>query len=539
MALFKGGAVEACHGICPKPLAPNFSPFCATPCTVVFVSSGSKLEVIAGGRAELARRHEGEKSPLPSPSFYPPVRGGGRHVEQILTRAVRDWYRSYYWLSRSEQTMVPLCRNLPRGAIEQALRSRVPAKRAEAFRELKSFPPDKAAKLLVQSGIGDPEPEVRRAACEVLRSDEEVCRVVFEVAREAGSGGERSRSRRPVDRRPAGLGFRGNPRPAWRSRGQMEGQIDAAVVVLIALADGFGVRADEQSLPSLGRLTRLKCFSDTFAFRRAVIQAMIRLHQPQAVGALISLLPKIDGEIRGDIIQYLTVATGQSLGPATEPWQAWWTQHKGDIELPAELAGPQRPDVSSRAGGSSASQGTVARTPSSYASYYGMSIHAKRIVFALDISGSMNGPRINTAKRELTTAINALPEDAGFGIVIFNEVLNVWRPCMVEATAANKQNAAWFIANLIPSGNTATYDALEAAFRFDAEAIYLVTDGEPTDGRIVAPPAIVAAVQQINHNRRVSIYVIGIAPRPPGGRFDMFLKTLAEQNLGQYRRVDQ
>ena len=76
--------------------------------------------------------------------------------------------------------------------------------------------------------------------------------------------------------------------------------------------------------------------------------------------------------------------------------------------------------------------------------------------------------------------------------MIFNEALNVWRPCMVEGTAANKQNAAWFIANLIPSGNTATYDALKAAFRFDAEAIYLVTDGEPTNGRIVAPPAIVS-----------------------------------------------
>ena len=264
---------------------------------------------------------------------------------------------------------------------------------------------------------------------------------------------------------------------------------------------------------------------------------MIRLPAPGGWGPHL-LLPKIDGEIRGDIIRYLTVATGQSLGPATEPWRAWWGQHKGNIELPAELAGPRAGGVSPRAGGGSTSQGTAARA-SYYASYYGMSIHAKRIVFALDISGSMNGPRINTAKRELTTAINALPEDAGFGIVIFNESLNVWRPCMVEASAENKQNAIWFIANLTPSGNTAAYDALEAAFRFDAEAIYLVTDGEPTNGRIVAPPAIVAAIQQINHNRRVSIYVIGIAPRPPGGRFDLFLKTLAEQNLGQYRRVDQ
>ena len=40
-------------------------------------------------------------------------------------------------------------------------------------------------------------------------------------------------------------------------------------------------------------------------------------------------------------------------------------------------------------------------------------------------------------------------------------------------------------------------------------------------------------------NRRISIYSIGIAPGLPGSSLELFMKTLAEQNFGQFRRVDQ
>ena len=48
--------------------------------------------------------------------------------------------------------------------MQQGLRHRLPAKRAEAFRMLKDYPPLEAAKLLVKSGLADHQPEVRRAA---------------------------------------------------------------------------------------------------------------------------------------------------------------------------------------------------------------------------------------------------------------------------------------------------------------------------------------------------------------------------------------
>jgi uncharacterized protein YegL len=172
-------------------------------------------------------------------------------------------------------------------------------------------------------------------------------------------------------------------------------------------------------------------------------------------------------------------------------------------------------------------------------SYYGISIYARRLVFVIDTSGSMTGLRIQTAKRELISAIKALPGNAELGILVFNTQVTVWRPALIPATAAAKQEAAFFVGNLGAGGRTAAYDALDRAFHFDPEAIYFLSDGEPTCGKIVSPEGILAAVHTGNHNRRISIYSIGIAPGLPGSRLELFMKNLAEQNFGQFRRVDQ
>ena len=91
----------------------------------------------------------------------------------------------------------------------------------------------------------------------------------------------------------------------------------------------------------------------------------------------------------------------------------------------------------------------------------------------------------------------------------------------------------------MPGGRTATYDALEAAFRLDPEAVYLLSDGAPNSGRIPMPAAIINAVGAMNPHRRISIYCFGIAPGPPDSPMELFMKTLAQQNFGRYRRLDQ
>ena len=90
----------------------------------------------------------------------------------------------------------------------------------------------------------------------------------------------------------------------------------------------------------------------------------------------------------------------------------------------------------------------------------------------------------------------------------------------MPATLETQRAADRFVYGLRPGGETAAYNALEAAFHFDAEAIYFLSDGEPNAGRIPLPAAIVAAITQANRTRRMSIYTIGIAPGAPGRPLD-------------------
>jgi hypothetical protein len=143
------------------------------------------------------------------------------------------------------------------------------------------------------------------------------------------------------------------------------------------------------------------------------------------------------------------------------------------------------------------------------------------------------------AKRELTSVIGKMPPKNDFSIVVFDHQVIVWQRDLLPATPANKDAAMQYVARLQSRGRTATYDALDAAFRFDTEAIFFLTDGEPTCGRVIDPTQITNLVSQANRLRRLSIYTIGLAPGQVGSVFDTFLKTLAEQNYGSYRRVDQ
>lgn len=451
-----------------------------------------------------------------------------------------------------------------RRSVQQQLRNRLPEMRAEAFRKLKEFPPMEAARLVVSIGFSDREQDVRRAAYEALltfRNDEEVAHFLLKtlekqprvqtdvsvtgplVAVLLASDSEEIRRelRDLLDR--------------WQAKSK------AGSTALIHVADEMGLQTGPQALASLREMIQLRYFSDVFAFRRAVVQAITRVDEPEAVGVLIQLLTSTDGEVRGDIVRYLSKVTGQPQDLRLDAWRAWWKKHKDGFQLPLGGAAAPAPAVpQNAAAGANAANGRNAARPlermvtGGVPSYYGISIHARRLVFVFDVSSSMNEPisrdsmvpRLAAAKRELVSAINALPEDTSFGIVVFNHMVSTWQSNLVPANKANKLSAVRYVAALQASGMTATCDALHTALRFDVEAIYFLTDGAPTAGKIIDKPDIVTAVNQINRTRRISIYVIGI---PPDEKVDnpvlaqeaidmnKFLQALAEQNYGLYRRV--
>ena len=412
-------------------------------------------------------------------------------------------------------------------ALQTQLRSKQTADRIQAFFQLRQYHEIDAAKLVLQMGLKDASPEVRVAAYETLRTyvdDADICNVLFASLRKATKAKEGTQG---ADVLLAVLLASEEESVANDLSAFMDKQMASAPngAALVALtADNLGMHGEKVDLPPLKKLTTTKLFQDSFAVRRAVVQAIMRIREPATIELLIHLLGELKGEARGDIVSYLSEITKQEFRLDAAAWSKWWEGAKESFTYPALARA-----VIIRA-----------KEDGSPSSYYGMPLFAQKLVFVFDTSGSMAGPRLAAAQRELVNTISSLPEDASFGIIVFNSRVDAWQKQLVPATKNNKDAAARFVGGLTAREQTGTYDALTAAFNYNAEAIYLLTDGAPTTGRVVEPTDIVDSITRGNLARRLSIYTIGVGVEGPEGQlFDTFLKELAEQNYGQYRRVDQ
>lgn len=410
--------------------------------------------------------------------------------------------------------------------VTSQLSSRIAAHRAGALRSLADHPSAEAAKLLVERGLKDRDRSVREAAFDTLLRINDRPAVVDYLAQALR---QQTRARKPSDLAawilPALLAAE-----SADARRQSDELLDellasspAAAAVVVELAGRAQQRRSPEAVRLLVRLATAAPLAEQFALRRTVVGHLLQVPTGDAVSALVELLPRLDGEIQADVAMHLRRVTGQKLDFNAPAWAEWWRTQRATFVFPplGSLPAPDRLALSSPT------------------SYYGMPIYARRLVFVIDVSSSMAGARLQAAQRELVATIDRLPEDKSLAILAYNDRAYFWRRELSAATAEAKASSRRFVEGLRSGARTATFDALEAALRGDAEAIYLLTDGEPTAGRVVASEGILAAVAELNRSRRMSIYTIGLAPGPIGGRFDAFLRELAEENQGGYRRLEQ
>lgn len=176
-------------------------------------------------------------------------------------------------------------------------------------------------------------------------------------------------------------------------------------------------------------------------------------------------------------------------------------------------------------------------------SFYGVQVHTRRVIFVLDTSGSMN---VEFARLNLRNAYRDLPPEAYFGIVLYNQDVQIWKRRLVQASAANKREADNFLKQISSEGATNIYDALRAAFEMSrrsvvrADTIFFLTDGFPNRGRIVDPAGILAEVRKWNSNESVHVNAIHLLG-PSSGESDEkvreaidFMKRLAREHNGTY-----
>jgi von Willebrand factor type A domain len=208
---------------------------------------------------------------------------------------------------------------------------------------------------------------------------------------------------------------------------------------------------------------------------------------------------------------------------------------KSAVRGPTDLAAGALAQFGNPGGGGIGPQGKV----------FGHGGNAMRIIFVCDASGSML-TKMDLLRLELDKSVDRLLPVQAFNVVFFQDSAHNPRSYLslsddlVMATADNKKALYSFLQDIEGQGSTHVIPALRAAFHMQTkpELVYLLTDGAFEDE---GGPAVVAAIDQLNADRKVKINPILFL----GSEIDPdelkdaagTMKTIADENGGVFTQV--
>ncbi|MEM8886332.1 MAG: VWA domain-containing protein [Planctomycetota bacterium] len=217
------------------------------------------------------------------------------------------------------------------------------------------------------------------------------------------------------------------------------------------------------------------------------------------IGKMESVVPKLIELVESDARMRtrheaalaLESISGKKFELDASRWRRWWKEKNDEI----------KPGTRS-----------VAR-------YYSFGVYSDRVLFIVDMSGSMNWPfsgrrpkRIEVARQQLAKAIKGLPKRSLFNLMVYSSSVRIWQKKELEASEKNVARALnWAQKRMAePDGDTHTYDALEKAFAKNPhfDTIYLLSDGNPSHGDYKEPEGVIASVNVWNRYRQARVYTI-------------------------------
>lgn len=172
-------------------------------------------------------------------------------------------------------------------------------------------------------------------------------------------------------------------------------------------------------------------------------------------------------------------------------------------------------------------------------SLFGVSGSGQRFVFVFDRSDSMNGfNALAAAKREIIKGLRGLGPEQAFQIVFYNHRPTPFEPAgqsfwMLPADDSMKQRAEAFVRSIQAFGGTEHMDALKMALRLEPDVIFFLTDARiPRLG-----DRELTEIHTRSSRSGTTIHAIefGVDRTIPD---NSFLRTLAEENGGQYRYIN-
>jgi Mg-chelatase subunit ChlD len=169
-------------------------------------------------------------------------------------------------------------------------------------------------------------------------------------------------------------------------------------------------------------------------------------------------------------------------------------------------------------------------------SILGLATEAKSFVIVVDMSGSM----LSYADLMIKSVLEVLdPLDATneFAIIGYqgNPAPVLWsfpERGLIQGTPENLDSARDFTRSLARrfSGSTPTHYAILAAMQYPADAIVLMSDGEPN----TPPGDIIQDVTTLNQFRQTEIHTVAIGDYTHNRNLVLFMQTLARLNRGDF-----
>ena len=348
---------------------------------------------------------------------------------------------------------------------------------------------------------------------------------------------------------------------------------EEAYEILSRFATGKDPTLRSIAMGSLGRMpgpratvTLIQALQDRdSSVRSNALRALTARKSKAVVGVLVSFLETEEEQrLKVDALKLLVNLTQQNFGLVSADWQKWWKFAEATFEFPK---------------GSGKDGGTSVKTYD--LEYFGIEVSSNRLGFVVDISSSMTqsvpvkkltaaerkaqekkepkgrtvsrggdrrggddgkdqpkvkdgkARKIDILKAELARVIKMLPPTTQINILTFDANFKAWQKQLQPLAGSGRARAVGYVRSINTGSGTNVYDSLEHALKDKrVDTIYLLTDGQPTRGKITDAPTILKEIAKQNRVRGATIHCIAF------GEESDLLKKLAAQNGGQYRFVD-
>ncbi|MFG0290863.1 MAG: VWA domain-containing protein [Rhodopirellula sp. JB044] len=293
-------------------------------------------------------------------------------------------------------------------------------------------------------------------------------------------------------------------------------------------------------------------FEDQYAYRFTLVRTLAQLHCPRSIEIMHQLHSQLRGQLRHEIANRLADVDLRDFDGNRKAYAEYLEQHPADSlvrpvsfvdgNVAGNLAMNGDATMSEKLTLHDVSSESTGGLKLSKSHYYGINLNAGRMLFVIDRSGSMKHPtrydtRLQNAKRELIRVIDDLPPEAEFSIMLFDTRVQAWKKELLPATPQNKREAIAFVERIALGDKTNTHGVLSDALEFDdqLEVVFVLTDGQPTFGKLTHPDAILRDIVGRNRMRHLKFHTIGVGVNP---LTEEFLKELSEQTGGEFREVD-